>query len=132
MLDFASKVLNSLGPALFAVGQAGFIIKSSSGQLLAIDLYLSNCVERLEGHKGFKRLLPQILNASDLSFDAVIATHPHWDHFDVDAVPEMISKGAKLFCSTGCQKLVKNLQMEYYDVRVKSPLLYRSNMVKYT
>ena len=41
MLDFATKVLISSGPCLFATGQAGFIVKSKSGQLLAIDLYLS-------------------------------------------------------------------------------------------
>ncbi|MCI8887569.1 MAG: MBL fold metallo-hydrolase [Hungatella sp.] len=116
MLDFAIKVLTArTGQThLFAVGQAGYIVKSSSGQLLAIDLYLSNCVERLEGHKGFKRLLPSILSSSDLNFDAVVCTHPHLDHFDVDAVPEMVSKGAKLFCSVECEKLIHQLQMEYY------------------
>lgn len=115
MLDFATKVLTTPGPALFSVGQAGYIIKSSSGQLLAIDLYLSNCVERLEGHKGFKRLLPQILNPSTLTFDYIICTHPHLDHFDIDAVPEMVSKGSKLFCSVDCEKLIHQLQMEYYS-----------------
>ena len=115
MLDFAAKVLAAKETCLFSVGQAGFIIKSSSGQLLAIDLYLSNCVERLEGHKGFKRLLPQILSASDLTFDAVICTHPHLDHFDIDAVPEIVSKGAKLHCSVDCKKLIQQLQMEYYQ-----------------
>lgn len=118
MLDFANKVLITPGPALFATGQAGFIIKSSSGQLLAIDLYLSNCVERVEGHKGFKRLLPQFLDPSTLTFDYIICTHPHLDHFDIDAVPEMISKGSKLFCSVDCEKLVHQLQMEYYDDQI--------------
>ena len=115
MLDFAAKVLTTPGPALFSVGQAGFIVKSRSGQLLAIDLYLSNCVERVEGHKGFKRLLPQILDPSTLAFDYIICTHPHLDHFDIDAVPEMVSKGAKLFCSVDCEKLIHQLQMEYYS-----------------
>ena len=115
MLDFATKVLTTPGPALFSVGQAGFIVKSKSGQLLAIDLYLSNCVERLEGHKGFKRLLPQILDPSTLTFDYIICTHPHLDHFDIDAVPEMVSKGSKLFCSVDCEKLIKQMQMEYYS-----------------
>ena len=50
MNDFALKVLTA--PAgktyIFSLGQAGFIIKSKSGQLLAIDLYLSDCVERIE------------------------------------------------------------------------------------
>ena len=114
MLDFATKVLTSKGPTLFATGQAGYIVKSRSEELLAIDLYLSNCVERLEGHKGFKRLLPQILNPSDLTFDYIICTHPHLDHFDIDSVPEIVSKGAKLFCSVDCAKLIKQMQMEYY------------------
>ena len=118
MLDFATKVLTTLGPCLFSTGQAGFIVKSSSGQLLAVDLYLSNCVERLEGHKGFKRLLPQILDSSTLSFDYLICTHPHLDHFDIDAVPEMVSKGAKLFCSVDCEKLIKQMQMEYYNDQI--------------
>ena len=115
MLDFATKVLTTPGPALFSTGQAGFIIKSASDQLLAIDLYLSNCVERLEGHKGFKRLLPQILDFSTLTFDFIVCTHPHLDHFDIDAVPEMVSKGSKLFCSVDCEKLIKQMQMEYYS-----------------
>lgn len=115
MHDLKTKILTAKGPALFATGQAGFVIKSSSGQLLAIDLYLSNCVERLEGHKGFKRLLPQLLSPSDLAFDVIIATHPHLDHFDIDAVPEMMSKGSELFCSVGCEELVERLQMEYYN-----------------
>ena len=100
MLDFATKVLTTPGPCLFAAGQAGYIIKSSSGQLLAIDLYLSNCVERLEGHKGFKRLLPQILDPSTLTFDYIICTHPHLDHFDIDAVPEMGRREGILCCSS--------------------------------
>lgn len=116
MLDFTTKVLTSRGPCIFSTGQAGFIVKSSTGQILAVDLYLSNCVERLEGHKGFKRLLPQILSPSNLSFDVVIATHPHLDHFDIDVVPEMMSHGKpQLYCSVDCEKLVKQLQMEYYQ-----------------
>lgn len=116
MLDFAAKILASkLGHThIFSVGQAGYIIKSSSGQLLAIDLYLSNCVERLEGSSGFKRLLPQILSASDIDFDVVICTHAHFDHFDVDSVPELIINGhTKLFCSYGCEKLVNDNYMHY-------------------
>lgn len=118
MLDFATMVLTVPGPAIFATGQAGFILKSRNRQLLAIDLYLSNCVERLEGSKGFKRLLPQILHADSLTFDAVVCTHPHWDHFDVDAVPEIISKGSKLYVSAGCENLVHQLHMEYYNDQI--------------
>lgn len=115
MLEFAMKVLSAKGTSIFSVGQAGYILKSNSGQLLAIDLYLSECVERVEGNKGFKRLLPLILGPSDLVFDVVICTHPHLDHFDIDAIPEMISKGSQLFCSIDCERLIHQLQMEYYS-----------------
>ena len=114
MFDFVNKVLSSRGTVLFSTGQAGYIIKSSSGQRLAIDLYLSNCVERLEGHKGFKRLLPQIFAPSELLFDVLICTHHHLDHFDIDSVPEMVSMGSRLLCPKDCGKLIQQLQMEYY------------------
>ncbi|MBR6027694.1 MAG: MBL fold metallo-hydrolase [Clostridia bacterium] len=121
MHDFAERVRTApLGKThLFAVGQAGFIVKSASGQLLAIDLYLSECVERLEGHKGYKRLLPQILSPWELTFDAVICTHPHLDHFDIDAVPGMIANGrTKLFCSVDCKKLVDQLLLGYHGDQI--------------
>ena len=113
-MDFATKVLTTRNneTQIFSVGQAGYIIKSKSGQLLAIDLYLSECVERLEGHIGFKRLLPKILNPFDIVFDCVIATHEHWDHFDVDAIPQMMSNNhTKLFASVDCEALIKNAGM---------------------
>ena len=58
--DFAVRVRTAeTGKThLFYIGQAGFIIKSLSGQLLVVDPYLSDCVERVEGHVGLKRLLP--------------------------------------------------------------------------
>ena len=95
---------------LFSVGQAGYILKSRSGQLLGIDLYLSECVERLEGHMGFKRLLPQILEPEELTLDGLIASHPHWDHFDVDAMPGLMKNGkTRLFASVDCGALVRDL-----------------------
>lgn len=119
MLDFATKVSRAKGTSIFAVGQAGFIIKSSGGQLLAIDLYLSECVERAEGSKGFKRLLPEILSPLDLKMDVMICTHPHLDHFDIDIVPEMAGNGhTKLFCSTECANLVQQLGMEYHNPQI--------------
>lgn len=114
MSEFAIKVLTApLGKTyLFSVGQAGYIIKSKSGQLLAIDLYLSDCVERIEGHAGYKRMLPKILNANELEFDIVIATHPHKDHFDDDIMPEiMANRRTMLYASVECEKEVKRLGM---------------------
>ncbi len=124
MIDFATKVLSlPLGKTyLFSTGQAGFIIKSSSGQLLGIDLYLSDSVERIEGNMGYKRMLPKILCSYDLEFNVIVATHPHRDHFDPDAIPElMANRRTQLFASTDCERDVTRLEMSNdHIVYVKS------------
>lgn len=124
MNDFAIKVLAApLGKThIFSIGQAGYVIKSKSGQLLGIDMYLSECVERVEGNMGFKRLLPRILAPFDLEFDVVITTHPHKDHFDIDAVPELLSnEHTQLLASAGCRALIKELEMTEKNVTYVRP-----------
>ena len=109
MGDFADRIINAPSGStnLLYAGQAGFIIKSRSGQTLAIDLYLSECGERIEGHIGFKRLLPKILKPQDYLFDYIIATHPHFDHYDIDSMPYLMDNGhTRLFASTECSKFV--------------------------
>ena len=115
MTDFAERVLTAKAGRthLFSVGQAGFIIESRSGQTMAWDLYLSDAGERLEGHEGFKRLLPKVLLPSELQFDTVIASHPHFDHFDPDSVPFLMSNPhTKLYASLDCKKLTERLLMQ--------------------
>lgn len=112
MNDLAVRIL-SASPGktrLFSVGQAGFVIKSSSGQLLAWDLYLSECGERIEGHVGFKRLLPRILQPQELVFDCIVASHPHFDHFDPDAMPLLLSAPkTRLYASENCARDMERL-----------------------
>lgn len=122
-MDFAQKVLSKQNRTqIFSVGQAGYIIKSKSGQLLAIDLYLSECVERLEGNVGFKRLLPKILSPFDITFDCVIATHPHWDHYDVDSIPEIMSNSiTQLYASVDCKKLVEDAGITNPNIKYVKP-----------
>lgn len=112
--DFSKQVLEApLGHTyVFSTGQAGFIIKSKSGQLLAIDLYLSDCVERYEGKK-YARMLPHILDPKDLVFDVYVATHPHLDHFDMDTIPSIIDNDKTvLFCSKFCNQFVSTLGLD--------------------
>ena len=114
MNEFALKLLTAQAEKihLFFLGQAGYVIRSSSGQFLAVDLYLSDCVERIEGHIGFKRLLPKILSPFDVAFDCIVTTHPHMDHFDMDVIPElMYSSHSKLFASVDCRKMIQKLEM---------------------
>ena len=71
-------------------GQAGFILESTAGHRIGVDLYLSNCCER---YFGFKRLLPYLFDPLELELDAVVATHAHYDHFDPDSVPLLLRNG---------------------------------------
>ena len=89
---------------IYSLGQAGFIIQSSSGQLLAIDPYLSDCVERIEpDHIGYKRLLPKIVSPNELNLEVLICTHFHRDHFDVDSVPLLMNcSKTMLLCPGDC------------------------------
>ena len=124
MKDFSTKVLlsNQGKTQIFSTGQAGFIIKSKSGQLLGIDLYLTDCVERIEGHVGYHRLLPKILAPTDLEFDVLIATHPHKDHFDDDAIPQLMANGStRLFASVDCENDVKRLNMSNKNITYVEP-----------
>lgn len=99
-------------PHLFYLGQAGFIVKSSEGTTLGIDMYLTSCVERAEGNDGFKRLLPVLLEPSEIIFDYIIATHPHYDHFDMDAIPILMGNPhTRLLASAGCAEEIQRLMM---------------------
>lgn len=92
MTDLVQRILTKRIPegglGVFFMGQAGFLLKSPSGCLLGVDLYLSNCCER---YFGFKRLMPQLLLPGELVLDALVASHAHYDHFDVDSVPMLLS-----------------------------------------
>ena len=124
MKDFAREVMDApLGEThLFWVGQAGYIIKSKEGKLLGIDLYLSECVEPVEGHVGYHRLMPQIVNPEELELDVVIATHFHRDHFDIDAMPALMANGhTRLFCAYDCEDDVKRLGIDETRVTYVMP-----------
>lgn len=124
MNDFAVRVLSApLGKTyLFSAGQAGYIIKSRSGQLFAWDLYLSECGERIEGHVGFKRLLPHILAPDELHVDCLVASHPHFDHFDMDAMPFlMASPRTQLFTSVNCRKEAERLWLDASRITYVAP-----------
>lgn len=123
MEAFSEKVKKNLGHTmLYWLGQAGFIIQSRSGHLLGIDLYLSECVEPVEGHVGYHRLMPQIVDPTELQLDVVIATHFHRDHFDIDAMPQLMANGkTRLFCAYDCQEDVERLKIDKQRVQFVKP-----------
>ena len=90
-LGIEGKIMSQEVFITFA-GQAGFILENETGYKIGVDLYLSNCCERFF---GFKRLMPYIFKPEELRLDLLIATHAHYDHFDIDSVPILL-KGKKI------------------------------------
>jgi len=91
--------------SLFWLGQSGFIVKNSKSELMAVDIYLSDLAEKLDGKK---RLMMNILEPEDFDPDVILATHYHTDHLDLDSLPTLLCKKAKLYCCAQsyaqCQK----------------------------
>ena len=81
--------------ALYWLCQAGFAFKTSAGQIVYIDPYLSDVVERLV---GFKRMMTSPIQAEEVAADLIICTHEHLDHMDVDALPVTCREPANPFC----------------------------------
>jgi L-ascorbate 6-phosphate lactonase len=94
MESFAQKVIATPipenGAGVFFLGQAGFVFKTPADRLIALDPYLSDCCHR---HFGFKRLMPYILEPKELTFDILLVSHGHYDHFDPDSVPALMENG---------------------------------------
>lgn len=104
---------NSIGigkTQLCFISQAGFVLRSSAGTTIGIDLYLSDCVERFD---GFKRLSPKVIMPNEIEFDYIVATHWHLDHFDIDSMPLMMScRKTQLVAADDCHEHVKNLNLD--------------------
>lgn len=112
MNTLASKLKNDFigKDVLCFTGQAGFVFKNKTESLLGLDLYLSDCGER---KYGFKRLMPKILSPSDIVFDVILCSHEHYDHFDVDSIPIMVSNNkTTLVAAKDCKKYVRNLKLD--------------------
>lgn len=79
MKEIADHTLHPSEAALWWLGQAGYIIKSSE-QIVVIDPYLSDSANGSVA--GFSRAVPIPLQPEDLKADIYIVTHDHLDHLD--------------------------------------------------
>lgn len=78
--------------ALCWLGQAGFLVKNSSGKTLAIDPYLSDAVERI---CGLKRLMMPVMEPEELNPDYILISHHDEDHLDMDILPGILNRNAR-------------------------------------
>lgn len=92
---YESKLMNDMNTchieigelAIVWLGQAGFMIKDSREKKYVIDPYLSHYGEEV---KNFVRLSPILVEGRELDVDHYITTHKHFDHFDYNAIPEVV------------------------------------------
>jgi L-ascorbate 6-phosphate lactonase len=93
MSKLAEMIHNTVvAPGRLAVcwlGGAGFVFKTASGRVVAVDPYLS---DSLDHYYSWKRLplSPVPMAPSELQADLVLATHAHEDHLDPETIPELV------------------------------------------
>ncbi len=80
---------------IFWLGNASFILKTPGGQIIGIDLYLSDLAEKVYGYT-FRRLMSSPVEVEDLKVDFLLTTHHHEDHLDLDILPRLVSNGTKV------------------------------------
>ena len=91
------------------IGQSGYIIKTDQTKII-IDPYLSEAVNRVAGRE---RMVKAPAKPEEVQADAVICTHNHLDHLDVDAIECMdkslwyitTDDGAKVIRNLGCSRV---------------------------
>ncbi len=91
------------------IGQAGYIL-SDSENTICIDPYLSDAVNRVANRP---RTRPAPISPDELKCDAVICTHNHLDHLDIDAIP-LMDKNTEFFAPADCKDVLHGLGVVKY------------------
>lgn len=89
MKDIKAHSVSVGQAAIWWLGQAGFIVKTPNGTIVALDPYLSNSCKAIGDKEGFRmdRQVPAPLAPRDLKgVDAYIVTHSHQDHLDPETI----------------------------------------------
>jgi len=91
---------------VYWLGGYGFVFKFADGQIVYVDPYLSDCVERIA---GFRRLSLAPLTADDVRADLYLITHDHPDHLDVDSFETIIrnNPNCKIVAGNSCATFIK-------------------------
>src|SRR4030043_1066426 len=91
------------------VGQAGFLLKTHSDKVIAIDPYLTDYVYRLfhkEYGYGFKRMTASVFKPGEIEIDYLFSSHEHGDHLDGDAIFELLNNNrTMLFANEESKKI---------------------------
>ena len=91
------------------IGQSGYIL-SDRKTVICIDPYLSDVVNRVASRP---RMVEAPIEPENLVADAVICTHNHIDHVDIDAIPHM-NKSLTFYAPTDCKETLSELGVTKY------------------
>jgi L-ascorbate 6-phosphate lactonase len=82
------------------LGGAGFVFKTASGRVVAVDPYLS---DSLDHYYSWKRLplSPILMAPAELQADLILATHAHEDHLDPETIPEAVRASKAIVAGPG-------------------------------
>ena len=92
------------------IGQAGYIL-SDETTTICIDPYLSDVVNRVANRP---RTVVAPFLPEELKADAVICTHNHLDHVDIDSIPYM-DKNIQFFAPRDCKEVLTELGVTHYN-----------------
>lgn len=92
------------------IGQSGYLL-SDGDTTICIDPYLSDVVNRIAGRP---RLVPAPMAPEALQADAVVCTHNHIDHVDIDAIPKMKKQGMIFYAPSDCAQTLRDLGVTQY------------------
>lgn len=82
------------------IGQSGYIISAGKTQI-CIDPYLSDVVNRVAGRA---RMVEPCILPREIKSNAVICTHNHLDHVDIDAIPLMNKENITFYAPRDAEK----------------------------
>lgn len=92
------------------MGQSGYLLCDGK-TTICIDPYLSDVVNRMAGRA---RMVEATFQPGDLRADAVICTHNHWDHLDIDAIPAMKKDKMTFYAPGDCEETLRGLGVAHY------------------
>ncbi len=99
MADVQATTVASRQVAIWWIGQAGYIIKTSEGKVMFLDAYLSG---------GSRRMVPPPLQPDEIACDYYLCTHNHGDHADLPSIEKIRNRAAMTF--VGPNTVMKSLR----------------------
>lgn len=93
------------------IGQSGYMLDDGRTRIL-LDPYLSDVVNKVANRP---RMIAPPFEAKDFKGDAVVCTHDHLDHLDIEAVPGF-DKSITIIAPPSCEKKLKELGREKLNI----------------